>query len=171
MARKKVEAGLKSWDDADQALRQIGALERSIEKVEARLQESIAKAKVKAAAEIKQLQGQIKLAALSLRVFCQERQADLGPKKSKALNFGILGFRWSTRITLPRGAAAVAGVLTMLKAMDQQKCIQTKETILKDEVKKLDEQKLAQLAAVGLRKEAGDAFFYEVNRERIMEAA
>jgi phage host-nuclease inhibitor protein Gam len=159
---------VKNWDDADEALRQIGGLERGIEKVEARLQETIAAAKAKAAVEVKQLQGQIKLAALQLRVFCQERQADLGPKKSKILNFGILGFRWSTKIILPKDKAASAFLIKKLKELGLEQCLKIKETILKEEVKKLDEATLAKLESLNLRKEGGDAFFYEVNREKIV---
>jgi|GEM_PF-1060370 phage host-nuclease inhibitor protein Gam len=168
MARKRVEGAIRDWEGAVAALRKIGSLERGIELAEASLQETIAQAKEQAASYVKMLQVEIKLAALELKAFCEARQADLGPKKSKALNFGVLGFRWSTKIMLPRSEAALAGVLTMLKALEQRQCIQTKETILKDEVKKLGEKNLAQLAAVGLRKQAGDAFFYEINRERIV---
>jgi phage host-nuclease inhibitor protein Gam len=162
---------LQSWGDADELLRQIGAWERSKEKAEAAMQEAIDKAKAKAKAEAKELDGKIRLAALQLKVFCQERQADLGPKKSKQLNFGLLGFRWSTKVTLPRDKAAVRALLARLKELGRQQCIQVKETILKDEVKKLDEADLEELSFLGLRKQAGDNFFYETKREKIQEAA
>ncbi len=170
MARKRPE-GLRDWGDADAALRQIGDLERSIEAAEARMQEAIAQAKDAAAAKIKEFKGKIKPLALLLQVFCQERKADLGPKKSKLLNFGLVGFRWSTKVMLPRDKATLAALVSKLKDMDQRQCLQIKETILKDEVKKLDEFALGQLESRGLRKDSGDSFFYEVNREKIQEAA
>lgn len=170
MARKKVE-GLNDWGEADLVLRLIGRLERGIEKAEATMQEAIDKAKAKAKAEVKELQAEIKMRAAVLNLFCLEHAAELGPKKSKQLNFGILGFRWSTRITLPREKTKLAEIIQKLKDLGREQCIQVKETVLKEEVKKLDVGDLCDLEAVGVRKQAGDAFFYEVKREKIQEAA
>lgn len=169
MARKKVE-GLNGWEGADQALRLIGIWERGIEAAEARMQEAIDKAKAKAKIEVKELQAAIKMQAVVLNLFCLEHAAELGPKKSKQLNFGILGFRWSTRITLPREKTKLAEIIQKLKDLGRKQCIQVKETVLKEEVKKLDAGDLSDLEGVGVRKQAGDAFFYEVKRERIQEA-
>lgn len=172
MARKRLESsGLKTWGEADNALLEIGRLERRIEKEESDLQETIAQAKEATAAAVKKLQNQIKLWELQLKDFGQEYKADLGEKKSRTVNFGLLGFRFSTKIILPRGKAACQAVIDKLKSLKLGHCIKTTETILKEEVKKLDEATLSQLEPLGVRKDSKDAFFYEVNRERVQEAA
>lgn len=169
MARKRLDDGLQDWAGADEVLRGIGGLERRIEGAEAKLQATIAKAKAAAAAEVKQLQTQIKLASLRLQAFCQEHQEDLGGKKSKTINFGVVGFQYSTKIILPRKKELAAAVVEKLKSLGLTQCIKIKETPLKEEIKKLDEQALAQLTGVGVKKEGKNTFWYKVNREKIVE--
>lgn len=171
MARKRIDDGLKDWAGADEVLRGIGGLERRIEGAEAKLQETIAKAKAATAAEVKQLQAKIKLASLQLQVFCQEHRDDLGQKKSKTINFGVVGFQYSTKIIIPRKKELAEAVVQKLKSLGLAQCIKVKETPLKEEIKKLDEPILAQLAGVGVRKEGKDTFWYKVNREKIVETA
>lgn len=170
-ARKRLESGLNNWSEVDDTLRKIGHLERRIEQEEANLQETIAKAKAAATAAVKKLQAEIKIHDLQLKAFCQDHQADLGDKKSKVLNFGKVGFQFSTKVTVPRKKEAVLEVVKKLKELGLQNCIQVKETPIKNEIKKLAEDTLAKLEAVGVTKKGGDTFYHEVFREKIVEAA
>lgn len=172
MARKRLESsGLKTWGDADNTLLDIGRLERQIEQEEATLQESIAQAKEATAARVKQLQAQIKGLDAQLQVFAQGHQEDFDGKKSKTINFGEVGFQYSTKVIIPRKKEAVQAVVEKLKALKLRKCILVKETPIKDEIKKLDEATLKQLAPLGVRKEGKDTFWRKVFREKILEAA
>lgn len=168
-ARKRVEDAIENWNGIDEVLRQIGQMERQIKQAEAAMQEAIAQAKAAAKERVKQLQGQIKLLDLQMAAFCQERREDLGKKKSRVLNFGKVGFQFSTKITVPQKKEAVAAVVARLKELKLKSCILMKESPIKNEIKKLPPTTLKQLEAVGVVKKEGDTFYHEVFQEKIME--
>jgi len=163
MARKRVESGIKTWEEADQVLLEIGRIDREVEAMEAELQRSIEAAKEQAVRFVKPLQELKAALELSLKAFCEGRRDEL-KGKSRILNFGAVSFRLSTKIVI-KGLQACLDALKFLGLGD---FIRVKESPDKDRLKDLDDATLAQ---VGARRVVEDVFGYEVNRERVREAA
>jgi phage host-nuclease inhibitor protein Gam len=163
MARQRVESGIKSWEEADQALLRIGRLERGIELYEAGMQEEIEKAKAAgqaAAAPLQQEKGRL---VLQLQAFCEGHREEM-KGKSRRLNYGTVGFRQSARIVIK----AVKSCVAALKALGFEEYLIVKETPNKERLKELTDEALEK---VGARRVTEDAFGYEVDRERVQEAA
>jgi phage host-nuclease inhibitor protein Gam len=163
MARKRVENSIKSWQEADEALLQIGRLDREIEAHEAAAQKYIESIKEDLIQRVKPRQ-EIKAALeMQLQAFCEARREEM-KGKSRKLNFGTVSFRQSTRIVIRGVQACIAA----LKSLNLHDFIRVKESPDKDKMKDLDD---AVLAKVGAKRQPEDVFGYEVNRERVKEAA
>ena len=100
---------------------------------------------------------------MQLQAFCESRRAEF-KGKSRVLNFGTVSFRVSTKIVI-RGVAAC---IQALKTLELAAYVRVKESLDKEKMKDLDDATLAQ---VGAKRQTEDAFGYEVNRERVKEAA
>lgn len=163
MVRQRVECGLKSWQEADEALLAIGQLSRQIEAYEAEAQASIDEIRAGTVIVVKPLQERLAVLKLQLQAFCEARRGEF-KGKSRVLNFGTVSFRVSSKIVI-RGLAAC---LEALKKLGLGDYIRVKESPDKEKMKDLDDGTLAQ---VGARRQTEDVFGYEVNRERVKEAA
>jgi len=164
MARKRVENGIKTWQEVDEALLVIGQLDRQIEQKEADLQEYIEELKGQTVADVKPLMEQKHALELQLQAFCEAHRDDLGQKKSRQLNFGTVSFRRSTKIVI-RGVRTCVELLKGLGLLD---CLKVKETPDKERLRELDDTVLVK---VGAKRVEEEAFGYEVDRERVKEAA
>lgn len=163
MARKRVESSIKSWEEADYTLLEIGRLERLVESVEAQAQDGIEAIKEHSVQQVKPLQERKASLELQLQAFCEAHKGEL-KGKSRVLNFGTVSFRQSTKIVI-RGVQACIDALRKLGLKDY---IRVKETPDKEKMKDLDDTVLGQ---VGAKRQPEDVFGYEVNRERVKEAA
>jgi phage host-nuclease inhibitor protein Gam len=163
MARTRVASGIKSWEGADEALLAIGRLDRQIEQYEAELSGLIEEAKKETVAAVKPLQERKKALELQLQAFCTEHKAEM-EGKSRKLNFGRVGFRLSTRVVIKHVKTCVAALLRL----GLENWLEVKYTPNKERLKELDE---ATLGEIGVKVESGDVFGYEVDRQKIMEAA
>ncbi|WP_069997838.1 host-nuclease inhibitor Gam family protein [Cellulosilyticum sp. I15G10I2] len=168
MARVRMEdTKLKTWEEVDAALKQIGEWQRSITKVEGKMNEQIDKAKAKAEEEAKPFKDQIKAYEVQVKEFVESNRDDLGNKKTKELNFGKAGFRKSTKISLPKAAAKLTEIIKKLKSLGMTDCIvQPPEKIDKDALKKYPANEIIKVGA-GLKVE--DVFWYETNEETLAE--
>lgn len=165
MPRKRFEGTqLTSWEEVDKALAEIGAIDRDLALSEASQNESIdvikAEVKVANAPRIARKEA----LELSIKEYCEVNRAEFAKVKTKQLTFGSVGFRLSSKVLIKR----VADTLQALKDLDLKACIRTKEEIDKDALKNLSEETLASVGAA-IRTE--NVFGYEINRERIVEAA
>jgi phage host-nuclease inhibitor protein Gam len=169
MARQKIEAPrpFASWEEADEALRQIGEAQRAIEAAEHTMQEAIDLAKEAAAAASLPYRELIRSLEPRLNVFCDLRREDMGARKSIELNYGVLGYRKSTKVVLPRGAAKVAEIINKLRGRGMTDCIITPAArIDKDALKKYPPNDIID---VGASLDVQDTFWYEVKREELAE--
>lgn len=168
MARKRVvdEApAFESWDDVNQALATIGDNQRMVESFEAEMQEKIDAAK--AEAEVKSriyIEGTKRLEK-QIRNFAEANRDDMDGKKTKTLNFGAVGFRKSTKITLPKAPAKVAEIVKQLIARGMSDCVKQAEPKIDKEA--LRKYPTANIVAVGAGIKVDDVFWYEPNRERL----
>lgn len=165
MARKRIEGtAFQTWADVDQALRQIGEIERDLFLIEGDTNESIDRLKETAKAQAKPYLDRKTALELAMKEFCETHRAEFAKIKTKQLVFGSVGFRLSTRVLIKR----VADTLQALKDLGLMHCIRLKEEIDKEAMKQLPAETLAEVGA-GLKTE--NAFGYEIDRARIAEAA
>ncbi|MDL2217404.1 host-nuclease inhibitor Gam family protein [Christensenellaceae bacterium OttesenSCG-928-M15] len=168
MARVKIpEITLKSWDEVNLCLAEIGECQRAIEAAEADMQATIDDAKLTAGMAAEPYQNRVKALELQIKAYVDNNMDDLGKKKTKQLPFGKTGYRKSTKAVVPRGAAKVAAIVKKLREHNMTDCIVTKPpTINKDALKKYPAN---EILAVGANIKADDTFWYEVDRESLQE--
>jgi len=131
---------IRSWDDADQALKEIAASKEAI---------AIAKARVDEQRE--------EIGALEerLEVFVRDHEEDL-QEKSKSLAHGRVWLRWSTKLT----ARSWAKVLENLLGQKDLRFVRVEYDVNKDALKDSGDAFLLQ---IGVRRKSGDAFGYETS--------
>lgn len=169
MARVRLpdQPALKSWDDVDLTMKEIGECELAVERVEADMNEKISDIKLAAEMEAKPHKERIKLLELQMKEFVEANRDNLGNKKTKEINFGKTGFRKSTKITLPRAAAKLAEVIRRIKEFGMTDCVvQPPEKIDKDNLKKYPENDILK---VGATLTVEDTFWYEVDRDKLAD--
>ncbi len=164
MRKRVAGTKLKSWEEVDGALRQVGLLEVQRAQIEAAMNLRIMEAKEHAMAQAEPLLEKKAMLELAMKEFAEEHRVDFGDRKSRPLTFGTVSFRISTRILI----ANVKKCVEMLKALGLRKYLIVKETPNKEEMSALDD---ATLAKVGARRKIEDAFGYEVDYEKLKEAA
>lgn len=161
MARKRMEeATLRSWDEVDAKMKEILEDEMTIESIEAAMNKRIADLKAEAEAAAKPAKERRKKNELLIKEFATMNRADLNGK-SRDMNFGKVGFRFSTRVMLPK---VVESVIHNLKKFGMVDCIVTKETVNKDILKTYSEEAIINIGG-SLKKE--DTFWYETKRDAL----
>lgn len=164
MARKRMEEpALKSWEEADAALKKIRDAEIALGLIEADMEKCIMDVKEKAEDEAIPYKDRIKKLELQLKEFTTLNRGEL-KGKSREMAFGTVGFRMSTSLMLPKAAE---GVIRKLKKLGMGDCISTKESVNKDVLKTYDEKTILM---VGARLKKKDAFWYETRREELAES-
>ncbi|NPV70309.1 MAG: host-nuclease inhibitor protein Gam [Firmicutes bacterium] len=152
---------LKTWEDVDQALREVGLIEIQIEALEGDLNRRIAEMKDETARKAKPMMDRRDLLGHLLREFVEANKEGLAGK-SRELNFGTVGLRRSTQVVIKKVKATIAA----LKARGLLECIKTTESIMKEELKKYDD---ATIEAVGAKRKTDEVFWYEIKREALKE--
>ena len=165
MTRKRIEGTqYQSWDDVDNALHQIGNIDRELGLLEASANERIDAIKKQTKESAQPLLDRKTSLEMAMKEYCEANRAEFAKVKSKSLTFGEVGFRLSTKVIIKR----VADTLQALKDLQLFNCIRTKEEPDKEAMKNLSSETLAEVGA-GLKTE--NAFGYTVNVEKIREAA
>ena len=162
MARTRViEAPrLKSWEDVNDALRQIAEAQIALGDIESEMQKQVLGAQKIAEAESKPYQDSIGKLEREIKDFVADHREDMGKTKSKLLTFGEVGFRLSTSVSLPRAKEKVEEIIRRLKARQMTDCIVVEEKVSKEALKKYGEDTVN---AVGATWKQKDVFGYEVN--------
>lgn len=165
MARKRLEGTrLGSWDDCDEALHEIGELDREIGLLESSQNEWIDRCKKETKEAAAPLHDRKAALELSLKEYCEANRGEFAKVKTKVLTFGSVGFRISTKVIVKR----VADTLQALKDLGLSACIRVKEELDKEAMKNLSTETLAE---VGASLKTENAFGYEINVEKLKEAA
>lgn len=152
---------LKSWDEVDRALREIGECEIAIETLEADMNREINDAKSKAEKVAKPLKTAITVLEAQVKAFVEDNKSSL-EGKSRDMNFGTVGFRQATSITY--SASKTAEILEALKKHGMTDCIIAKESVNKDALKLHTDKEIER---VGAKRKTADSFYYDTDRERI----
>ena len=166
MARRRVlEAPvLRSWDEVDQALREIAEEEIILGDIQGDMNKQINGIKEIAKQQSKPHQDRISTLTKDVKEYFDQHREELGKSKTKYFNFGECGYRLSTSVTLPKGREKLAELIRRLKARRMSDCIITKETIDKEALRKSGE---ARVAAVGATLVQKDVFWLRAAQDKV----
>lgn len=166
MARKRVvEApSLHSWEDVNDALRQIAEAQIALGEIQSDMQKQILGAQKVAEEQSKPLNDSVAKLEREIKSFVTDHRDEMGKAKSMVLTFGEVGFRLSTSVSLPRAKEKLEEIIRRLKSRQMTDCIVVEEKISKDALKKYGEDTVNAVGAVWKQK---DEFGYEVNLEKL----
>lgn len=162
MARKRVvEApSLHSWEDVNDALRQIAEAQIALGEIQSDMQKQILGAQKVAEEQSKPLNDNVAKLEREIKSFVTDHRDDMGKTKSMVLTFGEVGFRLSTSVSLPRAKEKLEEIIRRLKSRQMTDCIVVEEKVSKEALKKYGEDTVN---AVGATWKQSDVFGYEVN--------
>ena len=162
MARKRVvEApSLHSWEDVNDALRQIAEAQIALGEIQSDMQKQILGAQKVAEEQSKPLNDNVAKLEREIKSFVTDHRDEMGKTKSMVLTFGEVGFRLSTSVSLPRAKEKLEEIIRRLKSRQMTDCIVVEEKVSKEALKKYGEDTVN---AVGATSKQSDVFGYEVN--------
>lgn len=162
MARKRVvEApSLHSWEDVNDALRQIAEAQIALGEIQSDMQKQILGAQKVAEEQSKPLNDNVGKLEREIKSFVTDHRDEMGKTKSMVLTFGEVGFRLSTSVSLPRAKEKLEEIIRRLKSRQMTDCIVVEEKVSKEALKKYGEDTVN---AVGATWKQSDVFGYEVN--------
>ena len=162
MARKRVvEApSLHSWEDVNDALRQIAEAQIALGEIQSDMQKQILGAQKVAEEQSKPLNDNVAKLEREIKSFVTDHRDEMGKTKSMVLTFGEVGFRLSTSVSLPRAKEKLVEIIRRLKSRQMTDCIVVEEKVSKEALKKYGEDTVN---AVGATWKQSDVFGYEVN--------
>lgn len=161
MARKRMEEPtIKNWEETDDVMKKLLESQLEVEKIEANMNKKIAEIKKAAEEMARPYKDNIKKNELLLKEFVTVHKSELDGK-SRKMNFGIVGFRLSTKVVLPK---MIEAVLENLKKFGMHDCINIKETVNKDILKTYEPDVII---SVGGTLKTEDTFWYETKRDAL----
>lgn len=162
MARKRVvEApSLHSWEDVNDALRQIAEAQIALGEIQSDMQKQILGAQKVAEEQSKPLNDSVAKLEREIKSFVTDHRDEMGKAKSMVLTFGEVGFRLSTSVSLPRAKEKLEEIIRRLKSRQMTDCIVVEEKVSKEALRKYGEDTVN---AVGATWKQSDVFGYEVN--------
>lgn len=166
MARKRVieTPTLKTWEDVNDALRQIAEATIALGDIESEMQKQVVGAQKAAEQQSKPYNDRIAALEREIKDFVTDHRDEMGKAKSKTLTFGEVSFRLSTAISLPRAKEKIEEVIRRLKARQMTDCIVVEEKVSKEALKKYGEDTVN---AVGATWKQKDVFGYDLNLARL----
>ena len=162
MARKLVVEAprLQSWEDVNDALRQIAEAQIALGEIQSDMQKQILGAQKVAEEQSKPLNDNVAKLEREIKSFVTDHRDEMGKTKSMVLTFGEVGFRLSTSVSLPRAKEKLEEIIRRLKSRQMTDCIVVEEKVSKEALKKYGEDTVN---AVGATWKQSDVFGYEVN--------
>lgn len=143
---------IKDWAHADELIREISDCQIVIEKIEAIARIKIDNTKKVMAAGVKGHQDIIRKCQASLEAFATAHRDDFKSQKSRKLNFGTIGWRFSTSIKTTKKT------LGLIKKFFTSDLLHVKESVNREALAKLTDEELADMEA---RRDEKDVFFVE----------
>lgn len=161
MARRKITTApvLASWTETDSALRDIRECNHALAELAVERERKTDAAKADYSTEALPLQNRVKELEGQVKAFVDAHRAEL-VGKSKALTFGTVGYRLSSKLMLPKGR--VEDVIAQLKAMGKEQFIKRTETLDREALKKQPAEFLSKLGAYNNQT---DEFYYDVSSD------
>ena len=145
-----------SWRHADDYIRRIGNCTIEIANAERCVQEDINQIKAKLTKKVKHLQEKRDVYVDRLETFAAIYKNDFEKQKSRKLNFGIIGWRKSTSISITKKTLElIRQVFSKAKAAA---CIRVKGSVDKEALARLKDEDLALVKA---QRKSKEVFFVE----------
>ncbi len=167
MARSKPSnlQPVRSTEEANDALREIGELNRVLAEIENRMNDDIAAIKSAAAEDAATYRSRLEALENGVYAFAELKKNDLfdDKRRSVKLDFGIIGYRRSHEIGTSKGFTWKA-VLAKLKELAFVEAIRIKEEPDKEIMKSWPVERLN---LVGCEKKEKDTFWYEIDEVRL----
>lgn len=152
---------MKTWNDAEQMLREVGLAEIRRERLEGKMNEEISSVKARYTERLAEIDQDLARATDVLKGFCDAHRSEMQPASKKddaglvwKSTFGKLAFR-KCPPAIEYTVKKIEKVLAALKAKKLTNCIRTVEEPNKDVLLGLDD---ATLAAVHCRKKPSEKF-------------
>ena len=152
---------LVSWDEVDNCLREISECKIAKTTIEGEMNITINDAKEKAAALSAPMDKRIKHLSLIVQTFVESVRADMDGK-TKALNFGKVGFRQSSSVTVP--TSKLPSIIKAMKKYDMEDCIRINESVDKEALEKYPDKDILK---IGCSRKVKDTFFLEPDLEKV----
>jgi len=146
-----------TWDDVDKSLKEISEITNEIKAIESDLSAKLAEAQEMAVKLTTPLKAKIKLLEERIKSFTETNMHELNGK-SKKLNFGQVGFRKSVKTEF---LVKVDELIVLLKKHKMLDCIEIKESVSKNSMKRYTDQELER---VNVRRVAQENFFIKLTK-------
>ena len=164
--KPKPEPVLHSWDEVDDALLEIGQLDRQVEEIEATMEAEVEEAKRRAKKEAVALLAKRARHEANIKEFAAARKSsDLADRKTRRLPFGSVGYRLARKLATEKRGLKWDTVLEHLLAMGKgaAQFVRTKHEVDKDALRKaaLDG---GDVSPFRVRIVATDEFWYEIDQ-------
>ena len=161
MARKKVtsEPVLRDWAAVDAALRDLKECRHTLAEMSIDLDRRVDGLKDEFNRNAQPLQNRMKRLEADVKEFVDAHRAELDGK-SRALVFGKVGYRSSSRLML--APAKVAEAIAALKALGRKELIKTTETLDREALKK---EPAEVLESIGAYIRTRDEFYYDIGED------
>ncbi len=156
---------VRSIEEANDAIREIGELKRVVADIENRMNDDIAAIKSGAAEDAAPHRTRLEALENGVYAFAELKKNDLfdDKRRSVKLDFGIIGYRRSHEISTGKGFTWRA-VLAKLKELAFAEAIRIKEEPDKEIMKSWPVERLN---LVGCEKKEKDTFWYEIDEVKL----
>lgn len=172
---KKIVNKINSFEECDQALKELALATFDLEKNEAEMNERIQAVKEEYENKTAASRGKKEDLEQQIEAFSLINKPEFNKLRTKELIYGWIGFRTNPpKVAQLNRKYSVQTSVELLKKIFKKKYLREKtemdkEKILADyAIKKLTDEKLA---SVGLKVDQDDAFYYDINRDKISSEA
>ena len=153
------------FGEVDNDLRRLCEIEVQIAKIEGEVTLQCNAIKEKRAIEVENLKNEAGFLRQEIENFCDANKAEFAVKRSKELVFGVIGYRVSKSVALPRSKDKLAKLIASIKKFGLGKeCISYEEKPNKEAIVELDDSSLVKL---GLKRVVKDNFRIEPKLESL----
>ncbi len=164
VSKKSLTVTIETWKGADVLTGEVGDLQLKINQALHIAKGDIDEIKAELVEKVEPYHRRIKALLAGLEAFAVSHKKDFGKKRSRKLNFGVLGWRKSTpiKVITKQSKKNPKTTLELIKklftAAMKKSCLRCKETVDKDALAKLTDK---QLERVGARRDHKEVFFVE----------
>ncbi|MEN6441668.1 MAG: host-nuclease inhibitor Gam family protein [Syntrophobacter sp.] len=155
---------VENWNDVDRMLEEIGRLDLAISDISSALGRKLHGLIGEFSREISEISGQRHALESALQLFCLSNKSEFGKKRSRKFHYGRIAFKLAERIEVPEELQD--SVIATLKKLGLKDCIETRERLDRNALKRLPD---SELARCGIKRIREDHFRIEPDINLISE--
>jgi phage host-nuclease inhibitor protein Gam len=157
---------IENWEGVDNTLKRLAEITVAVAKINGDATIRMNEIKLEAANKAASLQIEKDALEKQIEIFCEANKHEFADKRSKELNFGMVGYRVSTSVPIPRDKKKIEALIKSIKAFGLKDCIAYEEKPDKEALKELDDTTLTKL---GLKRKVEDNFRIEPRIEEVAD--